>query len=291
MVTGGAVLKRSHKKVSRSVGGTIALALLIALVGVLMALPMIYIISSAFKPLEELFLFPPRFLPQNPTLSNFKDMASMLSSLWVTFDRYVYNSVVVSLIATLGYLFIATLAAYPLAKHQFCGKKLINEAIIIALMFNTAVTGLVQYLLMSMLKMIDTYSAMILPSFASTMGVFLCVQYLSTLPDVMLEAAKIDGAGEFRIFFNIVLPNIKPVLFTILIFQFQSAWNISPSNVVYREELKTLPLVLSQLSSGGISRAGVGSAAALIMIIPPIVVFILSQSNVMETMTHSGIKD
>lgn len=284
-------MKRSHKKVSRSVGGTIALALLIALVGVLMALPMIYIISSAFKPLEELFLFPPRFLPQNPTLSNFKDMASMLSSLWVTFDRYVYNSVVVSLIATLGYLFIATLAAYPLAKHQFCGKKLINEAIIIALMFNTAVTGLVQYLLMSMLKMIDTYSAMILPSFASTMGVFLCVQYLSTLPDVMLEAAKIDGAGEFRIFFNIVLPNIKPVLFTILIFQFQSAWNISPSNVVYKEELKTLPLVLSQLSSGGISRAGVGSAAALIMIIPPIVVFILSQSNVMETMTHSGIKD
>lgn len=284
-------MKRSHKKVSRSVGGTIALALLIALVGVLMALPMIYIISSAFKPLEELFLFPPRFLPQNPTLSNFKDMASMLSSLWVTFDRYVYNSVVVSLIATLGYLFIATLAAYPLAKHQFCGKKLINEAIIIALMFNTAVTGLVQYLLMSMLKMIDTYSAMILPSFASTMGVFLCVQYLSTLPDVMLEAAKIDGADEFRIFFNIVLPNIKPVLFTILIFQFQSAWNISPSNVVYREELKTLPLVLSQLSSGGISRAGVGSAAALIMIIPPIVVFILSQSNVMETMTHSGIKD
>lgn len=284
-------MKRSHKKVSRSIAGTIVLALLIALVGILMALPMIYIVSSAFKPLEELFLFPPRFLPQNPTFSNFKDMSGMLSSLWVTFDRYVYNSVVVSLVSTLGYLFIATLAAYPLAKHQFCGKKLINEAIIIALMFNTAVTGLVQYLLMSMLKMIDTYAAMILPSLASTMGVFLCVQYLSTLPDVMLEAAKIDGAGEFRIFFNIVMPNIKPVLFTILIFQFQSAWNISPSNVVYREELKTLPLVLSQLSSGGISRAGVGSAAALIMIIPPIVVFILSQSNVMETMTHSGIKD
>lgn len=284
-------MKKTRKKVSRSIGGTIALALLIALVGILMALPMIYIISSAFKPLEELFLFPPRFIPQNPTLSNFKDMSSMLSSLWVTFDRYVYNSVIVSVISTVGYLFIATLAAYPLAKHQFRGKKLINEVIIVALMFNTAVTGLVQYLLMSILKMIDTYAAMILPSLASTMGVFLCVQYLSTLPDVMLEAAKIDGAGEFRIFFNIVLPNIKPVLFTILIFQFQSAWNISPSNVVYREELKTLPLVLSQLSSGGISRAGVGSAAALIMIIPPILVFILSQSNVMETMTHSGIKD
>lgn len=284
-------MKKVRKKVSRSVGGTIILGMLVALAGILMALPIVYIISSAFKPLEELFLFPPRFFPQNPTLSNFKDMSSLLSSLWVTFDRYVYNSIIVSVIATVGYLFIATLAAYPLAKHQFKGKKLINEAIVVALMFNTAVTGLVQYLLMSMLKMIDTYAAMILPAFASTMGVFLCVQYLSTLPDVMLEAAKIDGAGEFRIFFNIVMPNIKPVLFTILIFQFQSAWNISPSNVVYREELKTLPLVLSQLSSGGIARSGVSSAAALIMIIPPIAVFILSQSNVMETMTHSGIKD
>lgn len=284
-------MKKVHKKVSRSVGGTIILGMLVALAGILMALPIVYIISSAFKPLEELFLFPPRFFPQNPTLSNFKDMSSLLSSLWVTFDRYVYNSIIVSVIATVGYLFIATLAAYPLAKHQFKGKKLINEAIVVALMFNTAVTGLVQYLLMSVLKMIDTYAAMILPAFASTMGVFLCVQYLSTLPDVMLEAAKIDGAGEFRIFFNIVMPNIKPVLFTILIFQFQSAWNISPSNVVYREELKTLPLVLSQLSSGGIARSGVSSAAALIMIIPPIAVFILSQSNVMETMTHSGIKD
>lgn len=288
---GGAVLKKSNKKINRSFGGTLLLFIFIGLVGIFMALPMIYVISSAFKPLEELFLFPPRIFPQNPTLSNFKEMSSLLSNLWVTFDRYVFNSIFVSLIATIGYLFIATLAAYPLAKHQFKGKRIVNEAIVIALMLNTAVTGLVQYLLMSMLKMIDTYAAMILPSFASTLGVFLCVQYLSTLPDVMLEAAKIDGAGEFRIFFNIVIPNIKPVLFTILIFQFQSAWNISPGNVVYSEELKTLPLVLSQLASGGIARSGVGSAAALIMIIPPIAVFILSQSNVMETMTHSGIKD
>lgn len=284
-------MKKANKKVSRSLGGTITLGLFIALIGVVMALPLIYVVSSAFKPLEELFLFPPRIFPQNPTLTNFKEMSGLLSNLWVTFDRYLFNSIVVSLISTVGYLFIATLAAYPLAKHQFRGKKLINEIIVVALMFNTAVTGLVQYLLMSMLQMIDTYTAMIFPTFASTMGVFLCVQYLSTLPDVMLEAAKIDGAGEFKIFFSIVLPNIKPVLFTILIFQFQAAWNISPGNVVYSEELKTLPLVMSQLASGGIARSGVGSAAALIMILPPIAVFILSQSNVMETMTHSGIKD
>lgn len=282
---------KTNKKVSRSVWGTVIMAAALFLVGIVMALPMIYVMTSAFKPLEEIFLFPPRMYAQNPTLSNFKQMSGLLSNLWVTFDRYLFNSVVVSLVSTFGYLIIATLAAYPLAKHDFPGKSAINSVIVVALMFNASVTGLVRYLMMSMFGMIDTYASMIFPTFASTMGVFLCIQYLSTLPNVMLEAGKIDGAGEFRIFWQIVLPNIRPVMFTILIFQFQSAWNISPSDVVYSESLKTLPLVLSQIASAGISRAGVGSAAALIMMIPPIFVFIISQSNVMETMTHSGIKD
>lgn len=279
------------RRVSRSAGGTIVMAAALLLVGAAMALPMIYVITSAFKPLEEIFLFPPRMYAQNPTFSNFKQMSGLLSNLWVTFDRYLFNSVVVSLCSTLGYLVIATLAAYPLSKHEFPGKKIINSVIVVALMFNASVTGLVRYLMMSMLGIIDTYASMIFPTFASTMGVFLCIQYLSTLPNVMLEAGKIDGAGEFRIFWQIVLPNIRPVMFTILIFQFQSAWNISPGDVIYSESLKTLPLVLAQIASAGISRAGVGSAAALIMMLPPILVFIISQSNVMETMTHSGIKD
>ncbi len=282
---------RIKRKVSRSVGGTVVMALALLIVGAAMALPMVYVITSAFKPLEEIFLFPPRMYAQNPTLANFKQMSGLLSNLWVTFDRYLFNSIVVSLISTFGYLVIATLAAYPLAKHNFPGKRMINSVIVVALMFNASVTGLVRYLMMSMMGMIDTYASMIFPTFASTMGVFVCIQYLSTLPDVMLEASKIDGAGEFRIFWQIVLPNIRPVMFTILIFQFQSAWNISPSDVVYSESLKTLPLVLAQIASAGISRAGVGSAAALIMMLPPILVFIISQSNVMETMTHSGIKD
>lgn len=279
------------RRVSRSVGGTIVMAAALLLVGSAMALPMVYVITSAFKPLEEIFLFPPRMYAQNPTFSNFKQMSGLLSNLWVTFDRYLFNSFVVSLCSTLGYLIIATLAAYPLAKHEFPGKKIINSVIVVALMFNASVTGLVRYLMMSMLGIIDTYASMIFPTFSSTMGVFLCIQYLSTLPNVMLEAGKIDGAGEFRIFWQIVLPNIRPVMFTILIFQFQSAWNISPGDVIYSESLKTLPLVLAQIASAGISRAGVGSAAALIMMLPPILVFIISQSNVMETMTHSGIKD
>lgn len=279
------------KRVSRSVQGTIFLALVLLIFGAFMALPMVYIICGAFKPLEEIFLFPPRITVQNPTLDNFKSMAELISNMWVSFERYLFNSAFVSVVGTVAYLVIATMAAYPLAKHNFWGRKTLRELITVALMFTSAVTGLVQYLLMSFVGMIDTYFAMILPSLSSTMGVFLCIQNLSGIPDTILEAGKIDGAGELKIFYRLVLPNIKPVIFTMFIFQFQGMWNLSPSNVVYSEQLKTLPLALSQIASAGISRAGVGSAAALILIIPPILVFVISQSNVMETMANSGIKE
>ncbi len=281
----------ARKRINRSIFGTVLLALLLALFGLFMALPMVYVISNAFKPLEEIFLFPPRLLVQHPTLENFKGMGDLISNMWISFERYLFNSVFVSIAGTGLYLLVATLAAYPLAKHDFPGRKWLNELITVALMFTASVTGLVQYLLMAMVGMIDTYSAMILPSLSSTMGVFLCVQNLNSISNTMLEAGRIDGAGEFKIFYSLVLPNIRPVLFTMLIFQFQGMWNIAPSNVVYSESLKTLPLAISQIASAGISRAGVGSAAALIMIIPPIFVFVISQSNVMETMANSGIKE
>lgn len=283
--------KHIRKRINRSAFGTVTLALLLAIFGTFMALPMVYIVSNAFKPLEEIFLFPPRLFVQNPTLDNFKGMGDLISNMWISFERYLFNSVFVSVAGTGLYLLVATLAAYPLAKHDFPGRKWMNELITVALMFTASVTGLVQYLLMAMVGMIDTYAAMIMPSLASTMGVFLCVQNLHSIPNTMLEAGRIDGAGEFRIFYQLVLPNIKPVLFTMLIFQFQGMWNIAPSNVIYSEPLKTLPLAISQIASAGISRAGVGSASALIMMIPPIFVFIISQSNVMETMANSGIKE
>lgn len=283
--------KAIRKRVNRSIFGTVFLAIVLALFGTFMALPMVYIVSNAFKPLEEIFLFPPRLFVQNPTLDNFKGMGDLISNMWISFERYLFNSAFVSIAGTGLYLLVATLAAYPLAKHKFPGHKWMNELITVALMFTSSVTGLVQYLLMAMIGMIDTYAAMIFPSLASTMGVFLCVRNLVSIPDSMLEAGRIDGAGEFKIFYQLVLPNIRPVLFTMLIFQFQGMWNISPSNVIYSEPLKTLPLAISQIASAGISRAGVGSAAALVMMIPPIFVFVLAQSNVMETMANSGIKE
>lgn len=286
-------LKNKHiqKRVSRSFAGTVLLALLLLVFGIFMALPMVYAICSAFKPLEEIFLFPPRLFVQHPTLENFKGMADLISNMWISFERYLFNSVFVSLVGTGLYLVVATMAAYPLAKHDFPGRKWMNEMITVALMFTASVTGLVQYLLMAMVGMIDTYYAMILPSLSSTMGVFLCVQNLATIPNSLIEAGKIDGASEFKVFYSLILPNIRPVLFTMLIFQFQGMWNLAPSGVIYSEQLKTLPLALSQIASAGISRSGVGSAAALVLMLPPIFVFIISQSNVMETMANSGIKE
>ena len=283
--------KEKNKKVNRSTSGTVFIMIFLAICGAFMALPMVYAVGAAFKPLDEIFLFPPRLIPQNPTLLNFKLMTDTFANLSVPFDRYLFNSTFVSLVSTVAYLFVATLAAYPLAKHDFPGKKWMNEVITIALMFTASVTGLIQYLLMSMVGMIDTYASIIFPSLASTMGVFLCKQYLEGLPTSMLEAGKVDGAREFSIFTRLVLPNIKPVILTLLIFQFQGIWNSSPSGVIYSEELKTLPLALSQIATAGISRSGVGSAASLVLMIPPILVFIISQSNVMETMAHSGIKE
>ena len=279
------------KKINRSPAVTVIISLFLIAFGIFMALPMVYIIASAFKPLEEIFLFPPKLYAMHPTLENFSSMTRIVSNLWVPFSRYMFNSIIVSVIGTLGYLIIATMAAYPLAKCDFPGKKPLNSLITTALMFTAAVTALPKYIVMSVLGLIDSYYALILPTFAGTMGVFLCVQFLETLPGSLIEAGKVDGAGDYRIFFQLVIPNIRPVIFTILIFQFQTVWNQTSGDYIYSEELKTLPMVLSQIATAGISRAGVGSAAALLLIIPPILIFVLSQSNVMETMAHSGLKE
>lgn len=279
------------KKQQRSLGGTIGLALLLFGMGTFMAFPLVYAITSAFKPPEEFFLFPPPIFPENPTGENFQQLGLVISNMWISFERYLFNSLFISITSTVTYLVIATLAAYPLAKHEFPGKKGFNELITLALMFTPAITAIPQYIILAYMGLVDNPLGVLLPTLASTMGVFLCVQYLEILPNAVLESGRMDGAGEFRIWASIVVPNIKPVLFTMMIFQFQAVWNTTGANVIYNEAWKTLPAAMSQVATAGIARAGVGSAAAIILMIPPIAVFIISQSNVMETMAHSGIKD
>lgn len=277
-------------RLSRSRAGNIGVAVLLLLVCCFMFVPMLYSIVQSLKPLDEIFAYPPRFFVKNPTLENFRQVFALTDNLWVPFTRYLFNSVAISLAGTLIYMVVAALAGYVLAKGRFWGRSFFSLLVVWTMLYRGEVTAIPSYIIVAKLGLVDTYASMILPAMAGTMGVFLVKQFvLASVPDSTLEAARIDGASEYRLFSAIVVPSIKPALMTLLIFTFQSFWN-GGGAYIYSEELKMLPSVLSSISGGGIARAGAGAAVAVLLMLPPIAVFIYSQSSVMETMTHSGLK-
>jgi ABC-type glycerol-3-phosphate transport system permease component len=278
-------------RLSRSRAGNFGILAFMLLVCVFMALPPFYSVIQAFKPIDEIFAYPPRFFVRNPTAQNFRDVFMLAGNLWVPFSRYVFNSLFVSIGGTALYVMIASLAAYPLAKGRFRGKALLSRLIVWMMLFTADVTMIPRYIVISELGMIDSYSAIILPVLSATMGVFLIKQYIeASMPDSTLEAARIDGANEFQVFGRIIMPGIKPAWLTVIIFTFQNLWNSNPQAYIYSEQLKELPSVMSTIAAGGIARAGAAAAVGVVMMIPPILVFIFSQSSVMETMAHSGLK-
>ena len=284
-------LKASNKRAGRRIGGSIAIFLFLTALGLFMVFPIYLAIITSIKPVEELFIFPPKFYPMNPTLDNFRDMFRVLGQMWVPFSRYVWNSVFVTVVVTVAQCVVASMAAFVLAKCKFPGNGIINKIIVISLLYNSNVIYIMQYMVMSELNLINTTRALILPSIASAMGLFLMRQSMSQVPDAMIEAAKVDGANLFTTCWRIVIPNQKPALMTMSIFAFQGAWNIQGGSLVYDEAKKTLPTVVQQAASAGLARAGVAMAAAVFMWILPVVFFMLAQKNVIETMAHSGIKD
>ncbi len=264
---------------------------LLIFMGTFMALPLVLAISNSLKPLEELFIFPPRFFVRNPTLSNFHDVFVLMSQSWVPFSRYIFNTVFITVVGTVGHLAVASLCAYALAKHRFPGRNLIFWIIVTALMFSSQVTAIPNYLIMSKIGWLDSYTALIAPAIAKPLGLFLMKQFMEQMPDSLLEAARIDGAKEFTVFWKIAMPQVKPAWLTLIIFCFQDLWNLQGANYIFSEQLKTLPYALSQISAAGISRSGATAAVAVIMMIVPISIFIVSQSNIIETMASSGIKE
>ncbi|WP_294752249.1 carbohydrate ABC transporter permease [uncultured Ruminococcus sp.] len=286
-----AKLRASNRQAGRKVGGSIGIFMLLALLGLFMVLPIYLTAVMSVKPVEELFVFPPKLYAVRPTLDNFRDMFRVLHQNRVPFSRYVFNSIFVTVSVTLLQCFFSSMAAFVLAKCKFPGSRLINGVIVISLLYQSSVIYIMQYIVMAKLHMIDTYMALIFPAVASPMGIFLMRQSISQVPDSVIEAAKVDGAGLFRICWQIVIPNQKPALMTLIIFAFQGAWNIQAGSVVFREEYKTLPTVVSQAATSGLARAGVAMAAAVFMLVPPIVIFMLAQRQVIETMAHSGIKE
>ncbi|MBR2338319.1 MAG: carbohydrate ABC transporter permease [Clostridia bacterium] len=259
------------------------------------ALPLVYLVSTAFKPLHELYVFPPKFLVQQPTLRNFSNLLLSLSSSAVPFTRYLFNSVVITILTVGGTIFVSTLGAYGLVKHNPPGAKRLFDIVIAALMFSPYVTQIPRYLVINAMGLINSYAALILPSIAVAYNFFLIKQFVEQFPNDLLEAARIDGAGEMKIYWSIVMPSLKPAWATLLVMTFVSTWNDYFSPLIYlnSQALKTLPLALNTISGGGssIGRAGAVAAATMLMTIPTVIVFTLMQRKVMETMMHSGIKE
>lgn len=283
---------KTGKNLNRPTYETVIINLFLLLFGVFFALPLVYAICNSLKPLDELWMFPPRFFVSNPTLKNFKDLFQLMSDSWVPFSRYIFNTALVALVGTAGNVIICSMCAYALSKHKMPGLKVIFEVIVITLMFNTAVTAVPMFLILSKLSLINTYWVLILPAFATPMGLYLMKQFMEQMiPDALLEAARIDGSGEYRTFFKIVMPLVKPAWMTLIIFSFQGLWNAGSTNLIQDEQYKTLNYALSQILSAGIARSGAASAATVIMMIVPIVIFVISQSNVVESMATSGMKE
>ncbi len=260
-----------------------------------MMLPILFIISHAFKPIDELFAFPPRFLVQKPTFDNFRDLFFTTSTSGIPFSRFIFNSLLVTISVMFLSVFISALAAYAMAKMKFKLRKVLFEVNTLALMFVPIAVQIPRYLVVDQTGMLDTYFAHILPLLAMPIGLFLLKQFIDQVPEELKEAAIIDGASEFTVFRKVIVPVIMPALATVAILAFQAVWNnVETSNYYVNDEsLKTLSFFMSSVASGSgntVAGQGMSAAASLLMFVPNLVIFVLLQSKVMNTMAHSGLK-
>lgn len=284
---------RNHQVVlNRSVGGDTGIFVFLAIMGVFMFLPMYYTFIQSLKPLDELWMFPPRFYVSKPTWKNFSDLFSLLNTSWVPFSRYIFNTVFITALGTFGNLFLSSIAAYALAKIPFPGRKGIFWLMQKSLMFTSTVTAIANFLTLSTIGLMDNPFAIIIPAWGSTMGLYLMKQFMdSSISDDVLESARLDGCSELRTFWQIAMPMVKPAWLTLIIYSFQGLWQTGSSPYIYSEQFKTLNYAIAQITAGGVARAGAAAAGTVIMMIVPILVFVITQSNIIETMATSGMKD
>lgn len=271
------------------------LFILMTLLAMFMLLPIVYLFNHALKPYYELFLYPPTFIARNPSIQNFIDLIVVTQSSIVPMTRYLFNSIVASLLVVLTSCLFSVLCAYPLSKHKFPGKGLIFSGIIISLMFAPEMVGIPRYFVISQLGIINTYWGHVLPLVAMPVGVFLMKQFIDQIPNELLEASKVEGAKEHMIFLKIVIPLCMPAVATTAILSFQSAWSTDETSTLFMENetMKTLPFFVNTLTNqlaNNVANQGAAAAAALLLFIPNFIIFLLLQRKVITTMMHSGIK-
>jgi ABC-type glycerol-3-phosphate transport system permease component len=260
-----------------------------------MMLPIVFIFSHSFKPINELFAFPPRFFVQNPTLANFEHLFRRTSASGISLSRYLFNSIVVTVAVMIASVMMSAMAGYALSKIKFKFKAALFEVNTLALMFVPIAVMIPRYLVMEKTGMLDTYWVHILPLLAMPIGLFLLKQFIDQVPEELREAALMDGAREFTIFRKVIMPVIKPALATVAILAFQSVWNNVETSTMYvnDETLKTLPFFMNTLvaqQGNTVAGQGMAAAASLLMFLPNLIIFIFLQSRVMNTMAHSGLK-
>ena len=282
---------KNVRRPNRSRGGDIFIGIILVVFGFFFAFPLIFAINNALKPPTELFLWPPRLFVINPTMANFQDLFVLMARSWVPFSRYVFNTLFITVVGTAGHLFVASLGAYAISRYTFPGSKLFFKIVIVSLMFSGHVTAIPNFLVLAQLRMIDTYWAILVPAFAGAMGFFLLKQFMDTVPISLSESAKIDGAGEWLIYSRIIMPLVRPALLTGMIFSVQFLWNTQAGHLIHTEQLRPLPFALQQIVAGGVARVGVGAAVTVFIMIVPLTLFIVAQSNILKTMASSGIKE
>jgi len=271
------------------------LVFLLTLLAVFMLLPLVYMFNHALKPYQELFLFPPNFLVREPTVNNFIELVNSTAASIVPLSRYFFNTVVVAFLAVSGITLLSAICAYPLSKHPFPGRGFLFMTIIVSLMFANETVQIPRYIVVNALGIMNTYWAHILPIIVLPVGVFLLKQFIDQLPSELLEAAKMDGASELRILLQIVIPLVMPAVGTVAIIAFQLVWgNVETSQLFMQDEsMKTIAFYFESLTNGlanDVARQGAAAAAALIMFVPNLLIFLFFQSKVIATMAHSGIK-
>lgn len=280
------------RSVNRSAGGDVGIYIMLGIVAFVMVLPMVYAVCQSLKPLDEIFVFPPKFFVVNPSFDNFRELFRTMSESWVPFSRYVFNTILISVVGTLGNVLLSSYAAYAIAKIRFPGRETLFAIVRTSLMFNATVTSISNFLIMSALGWVDKYYAVIVPAFCTSFGLYLMKQFMETsVNDSVLESARLEGASENKIFWKIAMPMVKPAWATLILFAFKDLWNSGANLYIYSEQLKTLNYAISQLVTAGIERSGVSAASTVIMMIVPILVFIVSQNSVIQTMSSAGMKD
>lgn len=286
------LLEKVRRKLKKVTPGWVIVYILMITLAVITSLPLVYMIVTAFKPIEELLRFPPRFFVRRPTLTNFSDLFTTLDSQTVPFTRYLFNSVFTTVISVVLTLLICSMGAYAIEKVRMKGSKFFSGLIVSALMFSPPAAQIPIYMIVARTGMLNTYWALIVPALATPMYFFLIKQFVSQLPEPLMESARLDGASEFRILFSIVVPAIKPALATVTVFAFIANWNNAGGSVIYitDQAMKTLPYALSTITSGGLARAGAAAAASLLITLPTIIVYLVMQGQVMKTMMFAGIK-